>query len=297
MAVDAAVSEGFVRVDGARLHYLEWGDRGRPHVLLLHGWDGTAHYWDLVAPTLADRHHLVALTLRGRGRSDSFPAAPYGFADYGREVWIATERLGLERIAFVGASLGGMIGLAYAAEHPEQVERLVLGDIGAQLGGDRPSSYYAGMLDAPQEFESRDAIERWLRQWSLYVKIPAAGMAIVIREHFEESFPGRWTWRFGHLLRDLQRSQPRDVLFPPQWTVLSKISCPVLIVRGGRSESLLPDVAERTRGGLRDALLVEIPDCSHFPLLERPRELSLLLRGFLPWAAPAPARARAPLGA
>jgi pimeloyl-ACP methyl ester carboxylesterase len=44
---------------------------------------------------------------------------------------------------------------------------------------------------------------------------------------------------------------------------------------------LLPDVAERTRAGLPDALLVEIPDCSHFPFLERPRELSVLLRGFL----------------
>lgn len=269
-------------VDGARLHYLEWGDRGRTDVLLVHGWDGTAHYWDLVAPALADRYHLVALTLRGRGRSDGFPTEPYGFPDYGRDLWTATQRLGLERMVFVGASLGGMIALPYAGEHPDQVERLVLGDIGAQLGGDRPSSYYAGMLDAPEAFESPDAIERWLRQWSLFVRIPPPGMAIVIREHFEETSPGRWTWRFAQRLRDLQRSQPRDILFPPQWAALSKISCPVLIVRGGRSESLLPDVAERTRAGLPDALLVEIPDCSHFPFLERPRELSLLLHGFLP---------------
>lgn len=72
------------------------------------------------------------------------------------------------------------------------------------------------------------------------------------------------------------------MLFPPQWHALARIRCPVLIVRGGRSESLLPEVAERTRAGLRDALLVEIPDCSHFPFLERPREFALLLRGFLP---------------
>ena len=55
----------------------------------------------------------------------------------------------------------------------------------------------------------------------------------------------------------------------------------MFIVRGGRSESLLPDVAERTRAGLADALLVEIPDCGHFPFLERPRELTVLLSGFL----------------
>src|SRR5262249_5977897 len=189
--------------------------------------------------------------------------------------------LGLDRVSFVGASLGGMIALPYVAEHETQVERLVLVDIGAQLGGDRPSSYYAGTLAAPSEFESTRAIEEWLRQWSLYAKIPADGMAIVVREHFAPKPGGGFTWRFGERLRELQRRHPRDVLFPSQWEMLGKVRCPVLIVRGGRSESLLPDVAERTRAGLADAMLVEIPDCSHFPFLERPRELTVLLRGFL----------------
>jgi len=65
------------------------------------------------------------------------------------------------------------------------------------------------------------------------------------------------------------------------WDALPKITCPVLIVRGGDSESLLSEVAERTRTGLADALFVEIPDGTHFPFLERPRELTVLLRGFL----------------
>jgi len=275
------VTEGTVDVGGLRLHYVEWGERARPHVLLVHGWDGTARYWDLVAPALADRYHLVALTLRGRGRSDADPSGQYRFADYGRDVREATSRLGLDGFAFVGASLGGMLALPYAAAHGTQVERLVLVDIGAQLGGDRPSSYYAGMLAAPAEFASTRAIEDWLRQWSLYAKIPADGLAIVVREHFVPAPDGGFTWRFGEYLRELQRRHSRETLFPQQWEVLSKIRCPVFIVRGGRSESLLPDVAERTRAGLADALLVEIPDCSHFPFLERPRELTVLLSGFL----------------
>jgi len=275
------VNEGTVGVGDLRLHYVEWGERTRPHVLLIHGWDGTAHYWDLVAPALADRHHLVALTLRGRGGSDPDSTGRYRFADYGRDIREATSRLGLDRLSFVGASLGGLIALPYITEHEAQVERLVLVDIGAQLGGDRPSSYYGGMLAAPAEFPSRRAIEEWLRQWSLYAKIPADGLAIVVSEHFAQGPNGRFTWRFGERLRELQRRESRETLFPSQWDILGKIRRPVLIVRGGRSESLLPDVAERTRAGLADALLVEIPDCSHFPFLERPRELTVLLRGFL----------------
>ncbi|PYN91436.1 MAG: hypothetical protein DMD89_30895, partial [Candidatus Rokuibacteriota bacterium] len=201
------MNEGTVDVGGLRLHYVEWGERTRPHVLLVHGWDGTAHYWDLVAPALADRYHLVALTLRGRGQSDADPTGRYRFVEYGRDIHEATRRLGLDRLSFVGASLGGMIALPYVAEHEAQVDRLVLVDIGAQLGGDRPSSYYAGMLAAPAEFESTRAIEDWLRQWSLYAKIPAAGLAIVIREHFAPAPGGRFTWRFGERLRELQRRE------------------------------------------------------------------------------------------
>ncbi len=274
-------TENFVEVDHLRLHYAEWGNASGPHLLLVHGWDGTARYWDLVAPAFSDRYHVVAITLRGRGRSAADPAGTYAFDDYARDLWEATQRLGLTRLVFVGASLGGLVALPYTAQHPEQVERLVLCDIGAQLGGARPSSYYLGMLDAPQEFESPEAIERWLRQWSLYVKLPREGMAIVLREHFQRTPGGQWTWRFAERLRELQRTEPRGLLFPPQWHVLAGITCPVLIIRGGRSESLLPDVAERTRAGLRDALLLEIPDSSHFPFLERPREFNLLLRGFL----------------
>ena len=248
----------------------------------MHGWDGTARYWDLVAPALSERYHLVAVTLRGRGRSGPDPTGRSRFADHVADLDEVTGRLGLERFVFVGASLGGMLALSFAARYPRRVERLVLGDIGAQLGGDRPSSYYAGMMEAPESFGSRQEIERWLRQWSLYAKLPPRGMAIVLREHFQKARDGRWRWRFGGRLRELQRTQPREVLFPTQWHVLSRIRCPVLIVRGGRSESLLPEVAERTRAALRDALLVEMPDCSHFPFLERPHELTLVLRGFLP---------------
>ena len=274
-------TERLVEANGIRLHCVEWGNRRRPPVLLVHGWDGTARYWDLVAPDLGDRYHLVAVTLRGRGTSGVDPTGRYRFDDYVSDLDDLTRTLGLERFTFVGASLGGMLALSFVARSPKRVERLVLADIGAQLGGDRPSSYYAGMLNAPESFGARDEIEQWLRQWSLYVNVPRDGMAIVLREHFQKARDGRWTWRFGDRLRELQRTRSRDVLFPDQWHTLGQIRCPVLIVRGGRSESLLPDVAERTRAGLRDALLVEIPDCSHFPFLERPRELTLLLRGFL----------------
>jgi pimeloyl-ACP methyl ester carboxylesterase len=273
--------EGFAAVDGRRLHYVERGDPGRPHLLLVHGWDGTARYWDLVAPAFEDRFHLIAVTLRGRGLSDPDPTGDYRFDGYVDELRAFTNWLGLRRLAWLGASLGGLIGLRYAASHAAQIDRLALIDIGAQLGGDRPSSYYAGMLAAPERFATLEEAEAWFRRWTLYERLPGPGMAIVLGEHLERAPDGSWRWRYMDALRAAQRRVPRDVLFPPQWDVLPRVSCPVLIVHGTRSESLLPDVARRTHEALARATLARIPDCSHFPFLEAPQALIDLLEDFL----------------
>ena len=281
MPTAEGITEGFVNVHGLRLHYVDWGNAARPDLLLVHGWDGNAHYWDLVAPSFRDRFHVVALTLRGRGKSDEDPTGEYPFESYITDIWEATQQLGLQHMIFVGASLGGMIALPYIVQHQEQVEKLVLGDIGAQLGGDGPSSYHQGMMDAPDHFDSLHEVEAWLRQWSLYVKIPSQGMAIILREHFRETSDGRWTWTYLHKLREIRQRQSAEKLFPTQWHVLPRIACPVLIIRGGRSESLFPNVAERTRSELPNATLVEIPDCAHFPYLEAPEKFTKALSDFI----------------
>ena len=65
----------FVSVNGVRLHYLDWGGNGQP-LLLLAGLFGSAHGFDEIAPALAKDFHVIALTRRGHGQSDS-PATGY----------------------------------------------------------------------------------------------------------------------------------------------------------------------------------------------------------------------------
>jgi esterase len=275
------IIEDFIKVNGVRLHYLECGKRNPRHVLLIHGWDGTAHYWDLILPSLKDRFHVVAITLRGRGKSDEDPIGEYSFDNYLKDIDEATQQLGMRDMIFVGASLGGLISLPYTVMRPNQVNKIVLCDIGAQLGGNRPSSYYTAMQNVPEQFSSLEEIEDLLREWSLYVKMPREGMSIVLRENFKQTSDRQWIWIFAHRLRELMREQPREKLFPSQWHLLPKISCPVLIIRGERSESLLPEVAERTQKELPNAILKEIPDCSHYVQLEAPTEFKRILLSFI----------------
>ena len=63
-------TDNFVNVNGARLHYTEFGDPAAPAVLLLHGFTFDAHAWDPFAERISDRFHVLALTVRGHGDSD-----------------------------------------------------------------------------------------------------------------------------------------------------------------------------------------------------------------------------------
>src|SRR5689334_5059735 len=61
---------GFVEVAGAKIHYLRWGDRSRPGLLLVHGNAAHAHWWDFIAPFLARDYNVAAMDLSGMGDSD-----------------------------------------------------------------------------------------------------------------------------------------------------------------------------------------------------------------------------------
>ena len=66
-----AENSHFVQVDGARIHFQEFGDRANPTLLLIHGYTASLYVWKTVAPMFADQgFHVVALDLIGFGYSD-----------------------------------------------------------------------------------------------------------------------------------------------------------------------------------------------------------------------------------
>src|SRR2546426_7972061 len=74
--MSASPIDGTTTLNGLRFHFLDWGTRGEPPMLLLHGGAQTAHSWDEVAPDLARDHHVLALDQRGHGDTGWAPAGP-----------------------------------------------------------------------------------------------------------------------------------------------------------------------------------------------------------------------------
>ena len=111
--------------NGVRLHYLVAG-KGDP-VVLLHGYAETSHMWLPLIPQLATTHTVIAPDLRGADQS-SKPAGGYTKAALAQDIHGLVKQLGYERIRIVGHDIGLMVAYAYAAQYPNEVDRIVLMD-------------------------------------------------------------------------------------------------------------------------------------------------------------------------
>ncbi len=265
-----AVTERFAAPPGGEptLHALHFGAPSHPALVLLHGGGANAHWWDHVAPALADRFHVVALDFRGHGESDWPEALEPGAFERDLEALLA--HLGRSDVHLVGHSMGGHVALAHAARHPET--RAVCA-IDPALGAPRRDRRRARLaLAARRSYRSREeAIERF----RFLPPAPQAPESLrrAIAEHSVRAEPdGRFGFKFD----------PRWFgLAPGPGPALERVACPVLVLRGEQSplltESGLAELLER----LPDGRGLSIPGTGHNVHLERPAEVLRALASFL----------------
>ena len=119
----------FVNVDGARVHYQEFGDASKPPIILLHGYTASVYVWKTAAPMLAeDGFRVIAVDLLGFGYSEKPSWFDYSIQSQARMVSRFMNRLGIGRATIVGSSYGGAVALTLTLDYPERVEKLVLVD-------------------------------------------------------------------------------------------------------------------------------------------------------------------------
>src|SRR6266566_6109695 len=120
-----------------------------PPLLLVHGWPQNWYYWRLVMPALARDFQVVAVDQRGIGLSDK-PAGGYDTGTQAGDMVALMETLGHQRFAMVGVDTGMPIGYALAADHPDRLDRLVVGE--AVISGVTPSPPLIGSAKANDQF-------------------------------------------------------------------------------------------------------------------------------------------------
>ena len=250
-----------------RFHFLEWGHATAPPLVLLHGSNQSAHAWDFVSLHLSDAKHVYALDQRGHGDSEWSRGAHYGVPDMAGDAEafltsvVAAEN-GRKPIV-VGHSMGGMVTLALARQRPDLLDAIVIVDIGPEVSevGTKMIREFVGnniefddmeeFLDRVEKYDryrSREHIARTLK-YNLIRRADGRYVPKADRRRFrpEESDDG---------------TQPR-VPGAPTLDDMRDLDLPVLVVRGGDSNVLDADAAQRFADALPHGRLVTVPGCGH----------------------------------
>ncbi len=254
----------FVKVGDLNLHYLEWGDAGAPPVVMIHGLTGNAHAFDNLAPHFAPRYHVISVDVRGRGDSDWAADGNYSNDDYVADLEGLRQALGFERFSLVGTSMGGRISLTYAGTYPERVERTILNDIGPEVDPKGGSRIASSSRDAVTTFATIEEVMAWHRENRVGFGKMSDAQQQVAAGYAVKSVPGGgYTWKMDPAVRTDPRRPDPEV----SWNLARRIPGPVLLVRGGDSDLLSPEIAQRMMAEMQDCRMVEVPGVGHAPTL------------------------------
>ena len=271
-------SDKFVTANGLRLHYLDYGNEGAPWLVCIHGLTGNAHNFDALAPVLTPRYHVISIDVRGRGDSEWGPPTEYLHQNYASDLAAMLETLGVARTNLIGTSMGGIISMMYAGGWPNRVERLLLNDIGPEIneaGATRIGNYVG---NAPERFKDLDEVVAHFKQNYPAMARLANGVAREFVKWSVKPAPDAGLmWKMDPNVRRPVRGTQQRFDF---WVPYARITCPILIVRGGESDILAPDTTARMCKVHNLAKAVEIPGVAHAPMLTEPASLAAIKEFF-----------------
>ena len=170
----AAITDHTASTDGFKLHYLQAGQGTQTPIVLLHGYAETSRMWRPVMARLAQDRSVIAFDLPGAGGSDKTLDA-YTKKLMAQKIHAQLQALGIKQVRIVGHDIGLMVAYAYAAQYPDEVERIVLMD-----------AFLPGVGDWTKVWLLRD-----LWHFHFHGKVPeqlVAGRERIYFEHFWNDF-------------------------------------------------------------------------------------------------------------
>lgn len=255
-----------VRCEGSNICYLEQGEGEA--VVLLHGFCGSAQYWEKVIPYLSGNYRVIAPDLRGHGSSDA-PKGAYSVEQMADDVLALLDHLEISKATLLGHSLGGYITLSFAQRHASRLNGFGL-------------IHSTGFPDSEEAKEKRLASVNAIQSQGITEFVdglvpalfsPATGEASpqLIERAKEIGYRTPPQGAIGAALAMRERPDRRDVI--------SSSELPVLLVAGAE-DGLIP--ADKTFTSTKPNITqATISGAGHMSLFEAPERLSEIIKDFL----------------
>jgi pimeloyl-ACP methyl ester carboxylesterase len=276
----------YAEVNGVRLHYVEEG-RG-PLILFLHGFPEFWYEWKDLLPEFGKDHHAVAPDMRGYNLSDKpEKVEAYTVSTIVEDVRALADKLGGGKFVLVGHDWGGVIAWAFAAAHPEMLEKLVIVNaphptvFGRELANNpnqQKASAYFNLFNSP-------AAESTLSQngYQMLANLLKGWGSEEDRKLYLESWnrgiTGGLNYYRASQLRSPAGGDAAEV--SPVLRAPIMISTSTLVIWGEKDTALLTGNLDGLEKYVKILRVVRVADAGHWVIHEKPELVMQTIRKFL----------------
>ena len=256
-------------LNGARIHYERTGS-GMP-VVMLHAGVADRRMWEPQVTAFAEHFEVIRPDRRGFGLSD-LPAEPWSPVD---DLLSLLDQLSLKPAHLVGCSVGAMLAIDFALDHPERVSKLVLVGPGISGGnfGQKHPELWADVKAADDAHDLNAINQAEMKLWLAGPRRSVDQIGLDLRRLFLDMN--------GTSLKNDFDSAPEKDLEPPAIDRLGEISAPTLVVVGDEDAAPIFDATEVLMAKVKGVRKAVIHDAAHLPNLEHPEEFNRIVLDFL----------------
>jgi pimeloyl-ACP methyl ester carboxylesterase len=269
-----------VEVDGLSMHYFTAGT-ATDTLILIHGYAQSAHMWKAAMPALAKRFTVIAPDLPGFGDS-AIPKDGLDMKTAAIRIHALAKALAVPKARVVGHDIGLMVAYAYAAQFPNEVEKLVVMDAFLPGVGDWETTYHDPALwhfffngPTPEALVKGRERVYFDHFWNDFAADPRRSVSNADRKHYAAQYARKGRMRAGwaYFAGFPQTAKDFAVLGK------TKLTMPVLVISGANAGG--PGLGKQLALVATTVTSVVLEDTGHWVIDERPVEVMKALESFL----------------
>jgi pimeloyl-ACP methyl ester carboxylesterase len=262
-----------------RMAYWDWGNPTHPHVVVcVHGVSRQARDFDTLARALVgsdgQRCRVVSVDVAGRGESDWLKDPQmYQLSTYGADMMVLLASLRasgtVKTVDWVGTSMGGLIGIAVAAQPTAQLRKLVLNDVGPIVQWDALQRIGSYLGNDPRFASEAEAVE-YLRVLSLSFGPHTPQQWLALSQPMLRQEGGQFKLHYDPAIAVAVKAATPESAAKGEallWSLYDQITCDTLLVRGAESDLISPETARAMQQRGPKARMVEFAGVGHAPTL------------------------------
>ncbi len=267
-------------------HYYEWVSQSasdqltKPVMVFIHGWSGSARYWQSTASALTSDFDCLLYDMRGFGRSrlpENTPDLSYELEEYAEDLAILLNKLNIDKVLLQAHSMGASVGALFLNRYPNYVQRAILTCNGIfeydpqafaafhKFGGYVVKFRYKWFLKVP--WADRVFMARFLNR-----PISSRDRRNFLEDFLLADYPSALGTIYTSVSKKAVEQMPQE---------FAKISVPTLLISGEKDRIIPPMMGEKAAKLNEKLSYIEIPNTGHFPMLEDSSSYLKIVKEFL----------------